>query len=125
MKVIKQNIPKEVILNDIINVKEGHEYDVFLNHDYQTNQEHKASSSVLIKFVDGGRNTPEHKPGLTDSDLLYILIDRAIHFMNQFGDVDNSGERINCLKRALQITEEKTLKRANDGTLGNSGGLYE
>ena len=86
-KIIKQNLPKELVLNDVWTELDGHNYTVMVNHKYEKEKTGDYSARQ-ITFVQGGRNTPEHRAGITDSDLLYILIDRAKFFYEQFGDVD-------------------------------------
>ncbi len=123
---MKQNIPKELVLNEIFSEGDGHNYEIAVNRMYEKeyHEEDNSYDFEEIKFVQGGRNTPEHEAGITDSDLLYILIDRAKFFYEQYGDVDDSLKRIELLKEALHLTELRTLRRKEEGTLGNNGEDY-
>lgn len=105
----------DLTLNTVYTSQNGHDYLVQFDRTKTQN----------INFVKGGRNTPEYQEGLTDSDLLNILIDRAEYFIKQFGINDKSDERLEHLKKALYFTELRTVNRDKNGTLGNNGEDYK
>lgn len=106
---------KDLTLNTVYTCRNGHNYLVQFDK----------TKTQSINFVNGGRNTPDYQEGLTDSDLLNILIDRAEYFIEKFGINDKSDERLEHLKKALYFTELRTVNRDKNGTLGNNGEDYK
>ena len=107
-KIIEQDLPKELLQNEIRVTKEATDYEIKLEN----------GDIVDINFMNGARNTPEANDGVTHEDLLYIILDRII----AFEDKTKSGENVDLIRTlitALMLCHSRTLKRHHEGILGS------
>jgi hypothetical protein len=80
--------------------------------------------TVDINFILGGRNTEGCVPGIYDSDLLRILIDRTQMWVDKYPMDKFNIETLKHLKLALDSIKVRTEDRLQKGTLGNNGEDY-
>lgn len=105
----------ELIINEVVSDENGHDYKIF--HDLKINEDY-----TQISFLKNGRNTPEHIPGVQHEALLRIVMDRLEMFIKSTDNPDPANvAAFHYVAKALEICENRTKQRHDDGVLGNNG----
>ena len=71
-----------------------------------------------INFIKGPIHTPSHQPGITNEDLLAILIDRMESFQSGKFTCPENADALDYLRYALECLTIRTSRRTSQGIEG-------